>query len=177
MTKRGWVFVAIAAFVAAMYEAVFMPFLPSPWHEIRPIIHIAVLLVVLNHPRAALVYAGVTGLLLDIFRVDVGTFSIGRLIAVTLLLIVLAETVLTNRSIYATAVLVLLARCADRIWIWIVHAIGSAVFQLDIRIEPLRSVLITMGWDIALISLAFLVLAIFTRRFLVTISRGSRRYG
>jgi hypothetical protein len=174
MTRRGWVLLVIAAVLTALYEASFMPFLPSPWHEVRPMIQVSVLLVVLNRTRGALVYAGIAGLLLDLFRVDAGTFALGRMIAVTMILLLLSETVLTNRSIYATGALVFAGRIADALWIWIAHAIGSGIFHLDIRIEPIQALGIVLLWDVGLLSLAFMALALFTRRFLVTISRGSR---
>ncbi|MFA5935366.1 MAG: hypothetical protein WC787_00705 [Patescibacteria group bacterium] len=177
MSTRGWIIVVISAFVAAMLEASFLPFLPSPWREIRPVLQIAVIFVVLNSPRGALVYAGIAGLLLDIFRLDSGTFAFGRLIAVTLLMILLSDTVLTNRSVYATVALSLVARFADRIWLWIVHAIGTNIFRMDIRIEPLTSLFLSIAWDIGLISLVFVLLAVFTRRFMVTAPRSRRFYG
>jgi hypothetical protein len=177
MSPRGWIVVVLSAIVAAFLEACFLPFLPAPWRDIRPILELAALFVVLSSPRGALVFAGIAGILVDLFRIDAGTFAFGRYIVVILLMILLSQTVLTNRSVYATGALVILARLADRVWLMLVQTIGTSLFRLDIRIEPFRSFLTTVAWDIGLMTVAFIALAFFTRRFLVTVSRNTRYYG
>lgn len=177
MSPRGWILVVLSAITAALFESCFAPFLPSPWHEIRPILEFAALFVVLSSPRGALVFAGISGLLVDLFRVDAGTFALGRYIVVVLVMILLSQTVLTNRSVYATAALIITARLADRLWLLVARFIGTSVLRLDIQIEPLRAFLTSIAWDIGLMTVAFIALAIFTRRFLVTVSRSQRYYG
>jgi hypothetical protein len=177
MSPRGWIIVVLAAIGSALLETCFLPFLPAPWRDIHPILELAALFVVLSSPRGALVFAGIAGIIVDLFRVDAGTFAFGRYIIVTILMIVLSQTVLTNRSVYATGALVIAARLADRLWLSLVQLIGTSLFRLDIRIEPLISFGTTVLWDIGLMTVAFIALALFTRRFLVTISRHSRYYG
>ncbi len=177
MTRRGWVFVILSACFAAVYEAAWMTFLPTPWRDIRPILQILVLLIVLNRPRGALVYAGIAGMLVDLFRVDAGAFSLGRFVVIAIILLALSETVLTNRSVYATTALMFAGRVIDAIWIWIVHAVGTRAFHLDIQMDSAVSLLLTLCWDIGLMSVAFMLIAVFTRRFLMTASRELNRYG
>ncbi|MEO5927295.1 MAG: hypothetical protein ABIO72_01200 [Patescibacteria group bacterium] len=177
MSLRGWIIVVLAAIVSALLEACFLPFLPAPWRDIRPILELAVLFVVLSSPRGALVFAGIAGILVDLFRVDAGTFAFGRYITVVVVMILLSQTVLTNRSVYATGALVIAARLVDRLWLSLVHFFGTSLFRLDIRVEPLLSFGTTILWDIGLMTAAFILLALFTRRFLVTITRHSRYYG
>lgn len=177
MSPRGWVIVVISAIVGGLLEACFLPFLPAPWRDIHPILQLAALFVVLSSPRGAFVFAGIAGIMVDLFRVDAGAFAFGRYILVTLCMVALSQTVLTNRSVYATAALVLSARVVDRLWLTLAKFIGTGLFRLDIRIEPLTSFLTTVAWDIGLMTVAFIALAIFTRRFRVTVSRSRRFYG
>lgn len=177
MSPRGWILVVVSAIAAGFFESCFAPFLPTPWRDIRPILEFAALFVVLGTPRGALVFAGLSGLIVDLFRIDAGTFAFGRYIVVALLMILLSQTVLTNRSVYATAALIISARLADRLWLLVARFMGTTILRLDIQIEPLRSFLTSIAWDIGLMTIAFIALAFFTRRFLVTVSRTQRYYG
>jgi hypothetical protein len=176
-STRSWILLLVASLLAALLEVSFFSFLPTPWREIRPVLQVIVLLVVLNSPRGAFVAAGVSGLLIDVFATDSGTFAFGRLIVVAFIATILSETVLTNRSLYATAGLALVARAMDRLLLFLTKEVAGRIFQLDIRLEPLSSFFKTIAWDIGLLAVVFIVLALFTRRFLVTVSRSRERYG
>lgn len=168
MTSRSWLLIILAAIFTGLLEATFISLLPTPWREIRPIIEGAVLLIVLNKPRGALVFAGLSGFCLDLFSVGDGTLALVRLVLLTAAISALAHSWLTNRSIYATAALVVGARFLDRLWLWMSYLVGRA-FSWDIRLESTASFFTTLAWDIGLVSLAFVALTIFTRRFLVTV--------
>jgi cell shape-determining protein MreD len=176
MTPRAWIIAVCSALFAALLEASFMPFLPPPWREIRPVMQLIVLLIIVNRPRGALAAAAIAGFVLDIFQVENGAFAFGRFILIAALLLLISESTLTNRSVYATAALILAARLFDRVWMVIASFLGGVLFRTDIRIESWTSFGTTLLWDIGLISVAFICLALFTRRFLITINRSKRRY-
>lgn len=176
MSPQRWVLLVLFAIGIGLVEATFVTLLPSPWREIRPVLEVSVLLVVVNKPKAALVFAGIAGLMLDVFRVDGPTFVFGRLIIVTSVVSLLAHALLTNRSVYATAALVIFARVFDRVLAGIHAFFGNIFLESGIRVDSIRSFFTTVAWDIALLSACFVLLAMFTRRFLVTVPRTTRDY-
>lgn len=176
MTLKSWIFVVAAAIFLGLAEATFISFLPFPWRSVRPILPLAVLLVILGKPKGALVYGALAGFVLDIFSPAAGVFSLGRFVLVISAVYALAETVLTNRSVYATAALVMFARLLDRLWVESAHFLGARLLHYDIRIESLSLFLATLFWDIVQVSAAFVFLVLFTRRFMVTVAKPHRFY-
>ena len=168
---RRWGIIGVAAVIAGLFEATFSTFLPTPWREIRPILDGAILLVVLNRPKYAFVFAAITGIILDVIPVEGSGFASARLIAIVALVMLLVQTVLTNRSVYATALLMVTARAADRVWLSVVSFLLRFGSGPAMHLEPLRFAWITLAWDIGLVSLGFISFAFFTRRFLMPITR------
>ena len=123
-----------------------------------------------------MVFAAIAGFLLDLFSVGPTTFAFARLVVVVALVSLLSITVLTNRSMYATAVLVTAARCLDRLWILASSAIATVLFHVPVPVEPLQALGITLLWDVGIVSVCFIVVASFTRRFLVTEPLSTRPY-
>lgn len=176
MNARSWMFVVAAAIVVGTFESTFVTLLPSPWREFRPVIDVMVLLIIIDRPRAALVYAALAGLIIDALGLGGGVFAFARFLLVALAIWALSESVITNRSVYASAALVIAARLIDRLWIWIAGVAGSGLFRWEIGQEPLSSLVITILWDLGTVSLAFVMLAFFTRRFLMAVARPNRFY-
>lgn len=176
MSWQKWVFVVIGALLAGLGEATFSTILPSPWRDIRPVLPVAVLFVVLGRPRAGMAWAALGGLMIDLYVIGPSPFSFARLMLTVSLVSLVSLSVLTNRSVYATAMLMALGRGAE----WIVHraasAVSSILFQAHMPIEPLGNLLLTVVWDVAIVTMAFIVIASFTKRFLVTAPHGYRGY-
>lgn len=176
MRLRSWAVVAFGAVAVGLIEATLLTLLPSPWREIRPIIDICVILVVVSRSKAGLVFAGIAGFMIDLFSIGSGSFAFARLVVTVAVVALLSITVLTNRSVYATAVLVALARCIDRAWMWLASAVSATLFHADVQVEPLRSFGITLLWDVGIVSACFVALALFTKRFLMTAPFAPRPY-
>lgn len=176
MNVRSWVFVAVASVVVGTFEATFVTLLPAPWREFRPIIDLTVLLIVIDRPRAALVFAALAGLILDAFGLGNGVFAFARFLLVASAVWALSESVITNRSVYASAALVVGARLINRLWIWIAGLAGTGLFRWEIQQEPLSSLVVTILWDLGTVSFVFMLLAFFTRRFLMSVARPNRFY-
>jgi cell shape-determining protein MreD len=168
MRIRGWALVIVGAVVAGLLEATFLTLLPSPWRDIHPVIDGAVLFVILNRSKAGMVFGAVAGFLLDLFSVGPASFASARLLVVAAVISLLSITLLTNRSMYATAVLVVIARIVDRFWVWMFSLAAGVLFHAPIPMISFGSFAITLLWDVGIVSACFIVLAFFTRRFLIT---------
>lgn len=176
MRTRSWVLVITGAFVAGLLEVTFLTLLPSPWRDIRPIIDVSVLFVILNRSKAGMAFGAVAGFLLDLFSVGPASFASARLLVVAAVVSLLSITLLTNRSMYATAVLVAVARLVDRFWIGLFSLAAATLFHAPIPMDSLGSFGITLLWDVGIVSVCFIVFAFFTRRFLITAPIAPRPY-
>lgn len=176
MKIRKWTIIILGAIFCGLMEGTFLTLLPSPWREVRPILEVAILLIVINRPREAVVFSTLAGFILDTFSVGTSTFAMSRLPIVIGIILLIAQSWFTNRSVYAAAALVLGARLLDRLWLWAAYIFGTHVFTWNVRLEPTASFVTTLIWDSILVSLMFVGLALFTRRFLVTIPRVFREY-
>ncbi|MCI0479032.1 hypothetical protein L0Y59_00605 [Candidatus Uhrbacteria bacterium] len=176
MSARKWFLVALGALLAGLAEATFSTLLPSPWRDMRPVLALAVLFVVLGRPRAGLVWAGLGGLMADLYVIGPSPFSFARLILTVGLVLFLSVAVLTNRSVYATGVLMAIARTADWLMLRASAFLSDALFHVHMSVMPPRELAIVLAWDLGLVTVTFVVLASFTRRFLVTAPFGYRPY-
>jgi hypothetical protein len=82
----------------------------------------------------------------------------------------LSSSLLTNRSIYSAAALVVAGRAVERLCVFLFSGISRTLFQTQVVIEPFFSDLKIMGWDIAMVVLGFTAFVMFTRRFKILIS-------
>lgn len=171
MKRRRWVLVGIAALGVGLLQASFFSILPTPWRELQPVLPFATILVVLHRPRAALVFAAIAGFAVDLFSPGASRFAYAEYLLIAAAVAFLSETVLTNRSVYAAAALAAVARGLSRLWDVGVSAVSAVLFKTAAPFEPAVSFLITLGWDLAVVATLFFLLAHFTRRFLITVSR------
>ncbi|MBU1033066.1 MAG: hypothetical protein ABII13_02175 [Patescibacteria group bacterium] len=175
--KKTWIITIIFAILVSLLEATFFTLLPSPWLYIHPVIAFSVLLVVLNKPKEAFVFAALSGFILDLFAVSGGYFSIARLSLIIAFVIFLSQSLFTNRSIYATVSLVAIARVLDRIWITVGEVLKRVLFKSNLLVDPLSSTVIILVWDIAIVAIGFILLVFFTRRMKIKLSKDLNTYG
>lgn len=176
MSIRRWLYIVIAAIFCALLEATFLTLLPSPWREFHPLLDIIILLIVLNRVQSACVYAGIAGFLMDSLRVEGGALAIMRYVLLALAISVISKTILTNRSLYVTTALVIMARCLDRLWLWIANLLSVPFLHEVVARQSWQSFFITIVWDVGLLSIVFLALNVFTRYFVVTAPSARRFY-
>ncbi len=176
MSKKGWAFVIVLAFFLAIGEATALTLLPEPWRDFRPVLDCIVMLIVLRRPKGALLFAAIAGLVLDAFQVDSSGFVFGRIVCVAAILVLLSNSLLTNRSLYASLALALGARMIEGIWLLSAHVFGAVLFHWDIPIMPFTSFLITSVWDVVSVGVTFLIFVFFTRRFFVSAHRATPFY-
>ncbi|MBU1349080.1 hypothetical protein KJ781_03355 [Patescibacteria group bacterium] len=176
MSWKVWLLVSIGAVLVGLCEATFLTILPSPWREIHPVLSVAVIFVVLGRSRAGMAWAAIAGLMIDLYAVGPSSFSFARLLLTVALVSMLSLSILTNRSIYATVVLMLFGRGADWAIRRVTSAVSDALFHAYMPVESFRGLATSMAWDVALVAVTFVVIASFTKRFLVTAPHGYRGY-
>lgn len=158
----------VSAVAVALFDISIAPFLPFPWNAMSPALAIGVLLVSIGNGRHAVFFMAVAGLVLDVFLGEKSLFAVGRLPAVILTARALADSVLTNRSVYAASALVVVARCLDMLWLFAGSGILTLLFHRTPQFMSVRAVAFTFAWDIAFIVLLFVGIVSFTRKFSMT---------
>lgn len=171
MTRTKWIVIIFAAVFAGLFQATFFSLLPQPYREIQPVLILCVLGVALNRSDAALVFAVISGLMIDLFTVGGGFLAFAEQAIVISAITTIADKVLTNRSVYSAAALLLSARFMSYVWFSSMSFFSRLLFKTQIMVQPIHSLLVTMLWDAVLMSAIFMMLAFFTRRFLVSIAR------
>jgi len=149
------------------FETNVSPFFPTPWNGFLPVLGALTLLVSIGKGREALILACAAGLILDLFLADPAFFALARFPIITALMVALSRTVLTNRSVYASVLLVIAARLADRLWIAGGTLASSLLFQGTIPYRPFVETIRIAAWDVALVTVGFLGVVFFTKRFVM----------
>jgi hypothetical protein len=177
MTKKRWGFVALSSVLIGLAQVCFFSLLPTPWREFQPVLPIAAIFLVLNRSTAAMVFAGIAGLVVDMFSPGFSKFVVAEYILITIALIFILETVLTNRSVYVMATLVVIGRTLSMIWEVAAAFASNLLFKSSLSYGSALAFLISCLWDIGFVAILFFVIARFTRRFLIpVIQSGAYEY-
>ncbi|MBU1034371.1 hypothetical protein KKF59_01520 [Patescibacteria group bacterium] len=171
MTRSRWILVIVAALLTGLLQVTFFSLLPEPFRGVQPVLILCVLGVAINRSDAALVFAAVSGLMIDLFTVGAGFLAFAEQMLVVSAVAIIAEKVLTNRSVYSAVALLLAARIMSYIWLAAMSFFSRLLFKTQIFIQPFNSLLVTMVWDALFMCTIFLLLAFFTRRFSVGVAR------
>jgi len=115
-----WSVVVILGFIVGMYEATIRTFLPIPLNYLTFLLPFLVLFVVIERTRYAYAFAAAAGLMMDLYSIECTGLQIWRLLLIVAILDATAKSVLTNRSIYATSALIVLAGILDFISSYVV---------------------------------------------------------
>lgn len=150
--------------VLAVYEVSVVSFLP-PWMQLRPLLPMVVLLLVSSSRSRALTAALAGAFVIDAYTLDHFSLSFIRLPLIVLLLDLIASRFLTNRSVYATAALVVAARLLDWLTGWLL-----SLFALFLNLHDKLWLIppapgFVLAWDVLLVSVAFFLIASLTGRF------------
>lgn len=155
--------------LAGLWEVGVSGFLPTSLAAFKPIVPIMVIFIVASTRLRALSFAVAAALILDAYTGFAYDFAIIRFALLVFSLDLVLTQFLTNRSVYATAALALMARSLDWFSVWIFSWLGF-VFERSPYIWHLPSSwFMTLIWDMGLAALGFLLLARFTRRFVVNV--------
>ncbi len=170
------IFLTLSAILLGLYEPTVAPFLPEPFRWALPVVIVLTVLVTIKKTREALIFAGVAGLMVDLFTTSGGQFAIARFMVIVLVLSAVQSSVLTNRSLYASLALGLVARSLDALWRTSASFLSALLFHAPASFLSGRAFITTIMWDAALISLGFGVVAFFTKRFLILPRASSRTH-
>ena len=159
-----WAVTVFLALVAAILEVAATPFLPA-WLQVRPLMPLLVLCVIGSSPPRAVATAVVSGVLVDIFSYAAFGVATFRLVLLVFLLDLVSRHWLTNRSLYAALAMAILARFTDWGSAWITQETAYALHFHSYPPVFWRQPWITLAWDVALVGLGFVALALFSNRF------------
>ena len=158
--------------VVGIYEASVRPFLPV-FLDARPLLSLIVCLLVMGRRGFAWRVALVAGLMADAFHLTAPYGSPLRFLLVVFCVDFPLRHWLTNQSLYASVLLVLLARLLETVSAWIMQVmmgwVGAAGQSLFV-FPPLR----VWVWDIALVSGWFLCATIWSNRSKLSIRSRAR---
>ncbi len=157
---------ALLGFLAASYEIGAVSFLPT-WIGFQPVIPLIALILVSTSKSRAFAFAIAAALVLDAYTLDYFDLALIRLPLLVFVLGLIADRFLTNRSVYATAALVVCARLLD--WVSaLALSFVAVLLNLHDTVWALpQGPMLILLWDVAGTALAFLLLASFTGRFLM----------
>lgn len=159
-----WLLVIMMGLAAGLWETAVLPFLPAVF-AFRPLLTVSVIFLVSSSRNKALAAAFVGAAFLDAYGWSQTGFTILRYSVIVLLLSYVSERFLTNRSVYATAALAILARGLDLASASITVAIG---YWLGFSSQPWQwpsGMLWTFAWDGLIAAGAFMVIAGVSKRF------------
>ncbi len=167
-----WLMTITVGLMAGFWEVSVTPFMPSElaWYPLLPI---AVLLLVSSKRARAFAALAAGGMILDAYRwaqIDVATL---RLVLVLLILDAVSNRLLTNRSVYASVVLVWIGRLIDWVGAYLLSLIGTWIdptkYPWHLPVDAWWVLILDAGS----VALGFLLIAGFTRRFVTLGKRES----
>ena len=177
MTKKRWGFVFAASIVVGLAQVCFFSLLPTPWREFQPVLPIAAIFLILNRSTAAIVFAGIAGFVVDMFSPGFSKFVAAEYILIVIALVFILQKVLTNRSVYVMATLVVIGRIFSMIWEVVAAFASNLLFKTSLSYGSAQTFLISCLWDVAFVAILFFIIARFTRRFLIpVIQSGAYEY-
>ncbi len=151
--------------LTGLWETAVAPFLSQPWGSFHPIIPISVLLLVASGRTRALAFALPAAAVLDAYMGFTFDLAFVRYAFIMFALELVMRQFLTNRSVYASLLLAILARLLD--WAtagvtgWLGVLINATAYGWHLPVGALS----VLAWDLVITALGFLVIARFTSRF------------
>lgn len=165
----GWIRVALIALLIGCFEVAVRPFVP--WLVFfYPLLPVLVLTLLGSRFSRAVVLGTIGGLFLDLFFLDQLDYAVLRFPVVVCILAYVSGKWLTNRSLYTALALTIFGRVIERIFAWcialIIRGTGEGVWH---GIAPVFS------FDLLTVTVGFIILAVWTSRFLTAIPRAAIR--
>jgi len=176
MRRSSWAILGAASVAAGIYESAFLGSAPFPFCYLHPVLPCCVLFFLLNRRAAAYATAGLSGAVMDLMSAGPPGLVTVRWLCIMLMIDLLAEGVATNRSLYASMLLVGAARLADRV-LWLMAAWSlHFLFRLDPVLESWARFLGILSVDLILTATFFVLISLFTKRFVISVSPRRTRY-
>ena len=170
---RRYAFSFLLGIAAAIWDLLFQPFAGS-FFSIEPLLICVVLLLVASGRTKALVTATVGGFVLNLYGFGASDLPILRWILLVLLLDLVLRHVLTNRSLTVAIALALAGRLFERLSAWIIGNVAYGFGGADYAFHFAKGWWHVIGWDLIGVSVGFMCLVIFTKRFVALVYRQDR---
>jgi hypothetical protein len=163
--------IVIAGILAALIDASISSWLPGWLGAMTFALPLVAVLAAFSSLERSITAAVATGVVLDLLLPSFGVVAV-RHVLIALIIHVLAQTYVTNRSAPGSLALGLIAVAADRVLLWIVVALRGLSHEPFIPEVP-PSFIAETGWTMFLMVFAFVCIAALTKRFmpLVTMRR------
>ncbi len=158
---KGTLISLLLGLLAGLWEIAVRPFMPSlVWFY--PLVPLLVLLLITTRRSRALGTAAVGGALLDLYAPAAQDLALVRLVVMVLFLDFFIHQWFTHRSLYAVCALAVIGRVVERLTAWIILRLVDPSAHLFLDLFSLR----VFVWDFLAVTLGFVALALWTRRFL-----------
>lgn len=176
MSFTKFAVVAGMGLAVGLYESVFNTFLGGWVAWFHPVLSLTVFFVVLERRNYALLFCVAAGLVMDAFVIDTPTLAVWRLLLAAAAMSAVSEKVLTNRSLYSAAALVLLGRAVDFSWLLAEEKLLMLRgVQADL-VPSWQEALGVVAWDVVL-TVGLFVFGMFVLRRYLRPRRMLSRYG
>ncbi len=159
------------------YEASMLGSLPGYFIFFRPTIPFLVFCFLLKRPQAAYLTAAVSGIVVDLIAATPSGFITARWLLAALIIDMVQEYAITNKSLYGSWLLVLTARLFDGLMIILTYIIFNYLMGRLFITEPAVFMIPIVLIDLFTISVLFLAVTLLTKRFLTFIPFEKGRYG
>lgn len=158
------------ALFAGYWDATISPWVPGSLGAVQISLPLVLVFSAYSSEERAITAALASGVVLDVFLPsNAGLVSI-RYVAIALLIRLLAQNVLTNRSLVSAYAMGAASVLLNRLLLALLEG-GSALVGRATIPEPHAGILAELVWMLLCMTGVFLVFAAFTKRFLPPISR------
>ncbi|MDF1496949.1 MAG: hypothetical protein P1P90_02720 [Patescibacteria group bacterium] len=165
------------AVMIGVYEGSMVGSLPVIFTYLHPVLPMLVMFFLLKRPQAAYITAGVSGVVVDLISATPTGFATARWLLVAFVIDLIAENIITNRSMYGSWVLVFLARLSELLIIFITYFFYKYLLERIFILQNYDVYFYSIVIDLVLTSVLFLGTTLFTKRFLTFIPFMKGRYG
>lgn len=177
MRVTSYTIVALTAVALGLYEASLLGSLPSLFNFFHPSIPLMVLFFSLKRPQAGYMLAVVSGLIPDLISAVPTGFATARLLLVALAIDLISENIITNKSLYGSAALVVSGRVVSYFLLFLAGIVYQFILNKQIYYYEFNTYLLIIVIDVLFVTVLFLGASVFTKRFLTYIPFIKNKYG
>ena len=142
-----------------------------------PVLPFLIFCFLLNRSQAAYLVAGISGFVVDFISATPSGFITARWLLVALIIDFVQNYVITNKSLYGSWLMAVIARIADGILTIMIYIVFNFIWGGLFIIEPVIFQIPILFVDLIVISILFLSVSLLTKRFLTFIPFEKNRYG
>ncbi len=170
MRPSSWALVCGTALAYGIYESAFAASVPAPFNYFKPLPAILVLMIMLNRYSAAYLTAALAGMAADLTAAGPSGNLFVRWLLMVCVIDFFSENLVTNRSLFGAVMLVSAATVADGFMVVFGGLVLERLLHVSWYSGDITAWIMSYVLDLVFVSISFVGLTMFTRRFLVTVS-------